>query len=47
MKCKMCNEDTVFIVNIKFKVVPLCNSCADAISTQHLKFLISNRDKEE
>ena len=43
-KCKVCGRDTLMIVNINLKAVPLCNSCANRITMQHIKWLVDNQE---
>lgn len=41
-KCKLCNNETNIIFNIKFKAMPICQSCADSISLQNIQDLLTN-----
>lgn len=37
--CKVCEKETDKIININFKKVFLCDSCANLISKQQLQYL--------
>jgi ribosome-binding protein aMBF1 (putative translation factor) len=46
-KCKICGNNTNSIVNINFKKIPLCNSCASCIMIQQAQYLIRVADNIE
>jgi len=40
-ECRMCGKDYVGGVNIKMKKVTICEDCCDAVTKQHMMFLIN------
>ena len=42
--CKVCDSATIFIMNIKFNPVPICNECAATITIQQSEWWAS-RDR--
>jgi hypothetical protein len=45
-KCKVCDEKTISAMNINFKAVPICNSCANSIMIQQATLLASKDHRE-
>jgi hypothetical protein len=42
-RCALCGEITDSIFNINFKMVFICDSCADAVTLQNMQELIHKR----
>lgn len=38
-ECKICDDETKFVVNIKLQAVPLCASCCNTIMLQQAIWL--------
>ena len=45
-KCKVCSKITLNGFNIDFKLVPICEDCANAITIQQVKWLTFNNKEE-
>lgn len=43
--CMMCGKLTRWVVNIRFKAVPLCNGCATVITKQQVQFMDETQDR--
>ena len=44
MIAKKIRKDAPMVVNINLKAVPLCNSCANRITMQHIRWLVDNQE---
>lgn len=45
-RCRICGDRTTSAFNIKFKAIPICDECGDAITLQNMMFYI-NRERKE
>ncbi len=39
--CKVCGEQTIYIMNIKLKAVPICDDCAATITMQQVDWWVN------
>lgn len=48
-ECITCKVETKYVINIKFKAVPMCNNCCNTITQQQVKWLVddSNLNNEQ
>ena len=46
MKCKLCDSETAWVVNIKFNAVPLCEFCSNSILLQTAHVLVDRFEAE-
>ena len=44
-KCKLCDEPTKYVFNIKLEAIPICNDCANSIFLQQAKWYTELRHK--
>lgn len=45
-KCKICNDETQNTFNMYFKLVPICETCAEAIFLQQAYFYATNQQSK-
>jgi len=45
-KCRLCGDETKWVLNIRFKAVPVCNRCSASVMQQHMAWLCENRASE-
>ena len=44
-KCKLCGDPTDVGFNIKLKLVPVCEPCADSITLQQISYVFKNKEQ--
>jgi len=44
-KCKVCNEETKQILNIKMKPLPICENCERQIVIQSIVWMYEHKEK--
>lgn len=45
--CRLCGEKTQSGFNINFKLVPVCESCADSITLQQVQYYVRYTPKDK
>ena len=43
-KCKICGKETDIVFNMDLNPIPICNSCANSITIQHVMSLVRNNE---